>query len=199
MPCWRCCFCSGVQSTFFGPLKYSILPQQLSERELIGGNAQIEMGTFVSILLGTIIGGVVASQADVNSWLTLMVVVVALVGYLASRYIPTCEPTAPDLKVDLNPITATWPMIGQARRNRTVFLAILGISWFWLLGSVMLTQIPNLTKVYLGGATSVVTLILSVFTISVAVGSLTCEEVITSAHRDWHRPVRCFWSELGGI
>lgn len=168
-------FLLGVQSTFFGPLKYSILPQQLAPEELIGGNAQIEMGTFVSILLGTIVGGIVAVTADVNLWLTLMVVGVAVTGYISSRYIPECPPTAPDLKISLNPWSSSWEMIRTARANHTVFLSILGISWFWLIGSVVLAQIPNLTNVYLNGGPTVVTLFLSVFTISVATGSLACE------------------------
>ncbi len=170
-------FLLGVQSTFFGPLKYSILPQQLHESELVGGNAQIEMGTFVSILLGTIAGGVVATQADVNMWLTVLVVGIAGLGYFASRFIPECPATAGDLRIDWNPVRATWDMIRSARGNHAVFLSILGISWFWLLGSVVLAQIPNLTKVYLGGGPTVVTLILATFTIAVALGSLMCERL----------------------
>jgi len=174
-------FLLGVQSTFFGPLKYSILPQQLDESELIGGNAQIEMGTFVSILLGTIVGGIVAVQADLDLWLTGLVGGIAVLGYLASRYIPDCPATAPQLRVDWNPLSATWRMIAGARSNHSVFLSILGISWFWLLGSVLLAQIPNLTKVYLQGEATVVTLILATFTIAVALGSLMCERL--SGHK----------------
>ncbi len=174
-------FLLGVQSTFFGPLKYSILPQQLQESELIGGNAQIEMGTFVSILLGTIAGGVVATLTDVNLWLTGLVCAVAVLGYLASRYIPECPPTAPDLKINWNPLSATWEMMKSARRNHTVFLSILGISWFWLLGSVLLAQIPNLAKVHFNAGPTVVTLILATFTIAVALGSLACERL--SGHK----------------
>ncbi len=174
-------FLLGVQSTFFGPLKFSILPQQLDESELVGGNAQIEMGTFVAILLGTIVGGVIAAQPEVDLWLTVLVVSVALVGYFASRFIPDCPATDPGLRIDWNPLSATWQMMRDARENRSVFLSVLGISWFWLLGSVVLAQIPNLTKTYLHGGTTVVTLILSVFTIAVAIGSLTCERL--SGHK----------------
>lgn len=170
-------FLLGVQSTFFGPLKFSILPQQLEKSELVGGNAQIEMGTFVSILLGTIVGGVVAAQNDVNLLLTVLVVGVALLGYFASRFIPNCPATDPNLKIAWNPVTATWSMIQASRGNKSVFLSILGISWFWLLGSLVLAQIPNLTKVYLHGGTTVVTLILAVFTLAVAFGSLACERL----------------------
>ena len=170
-------FLLGVQSTFFGPLKYSILPQQLDESELIGGNAQIEMGTFVAILLGTLIGGVVAAQADVNVLLAIGVCAVALLGYLASRYIPETPATSPQLTVGWNPVTETLALLRAAQANRTVFLSILGISWFWLLGSAFLAQIPNLTRVYLDGGTTVVTMFLSIFTIAVALGSLACEKL----------------------
>ncbi|MEM7077284.1 MAG: MFS transporter [Pseudomonadota bacterium] len=174
-------FLLGVQSTFFGPLKFSILPQQLDETELVGGNAQIEMGTFVAILLGTLLGGVIAAVEDVNAWLTAMVVGVALVGYTASRFIPECPATAPDLKIDFNPFTTTWRMVQRARTNHGVYLSILGISWFWLIGSIFLTQIPNLAKLHLNGTTTVVTLILAVFTVAVALGSLACEKL--SGHK----------------
>lgn len=170
-------FLLGVQSTFFGPLKFSILPQQLDNSELVGGNAQIEMGTFVAILLGTLVGGVIAAQNDVNLWLTILVVAIALVGYASSRYIPQCPATDPNLVIGRNPFRDTWLMIQVARTNHSVFLSVLGISWFWLLGSLILTQIPNLTKVYLNGGTTVVTLVLAIFTISVAAGSLVCERL----------------------
>ncbi len=170
-------FLLGVQSTFFGPLKFSILPQQLKESELVGGNAQIEMGTFVAILLGTIAGGIIASMDGVNLLLTVAVVVVAIIGYLSSRFIPECPPTDPELKIGFNPFKETWAMVKNARENHSVYLSILGISWFWLLGSILLTQIPNLTKTTLAGGSTVVTLILSVFTIAVAFGSLICERL----------------------
>lgn len=174
-------FLLGTQSTFFGPLKFSILPQQLKESELIAGNAQIEMGTFVSILLGTLIGGVVAAQDDVTLWLSGGVLAVAALGYITSRYIPNTPATSPDLTVGWNLFTETAKMMRMARSNQTVFLSILGISWFWLLGAAMLAQIPNLSKIYLNGGTTVVTLILSVFTLAIALGSLACEKL--SGHR----------------
>ena len=192
-------FLLGVQSTFFGPLKYSLLPQQLTEAELIGGNAQIEMGTFVAILLGTIVGGVVASQTDVNAWLTVMVVVTAIAGYIASRFIPECPATDPELRIDWNPLTATIKMVGEARTHRTVFLSVLGISWFWLLGSLFLTQIPNLTKVFLQGETTVVTLILAIFTIFVAIGSLACERLSGQRIEIGIVPVGAIGLSLAGI
>ncbi len=171
-------FLLGVQSTFFGPLKYSILPQQLAEHELIGGNAQIEMGTFVSILLGTVVGGVVATQgSDAALWLACLVVLMALIGYFSSRFIPTTPATSPELVVGWNLVKETGKLIRLARADNAVFLSIMGISWFWLLGSAFLSQIPKLTQDYLAGGATVVTLILAIFTISIALGSLACERL----------------------
>lgn len=192
-------FLLGVQSAFFGPLKYSILPQQLSQSELVGGNAQVEMGTFVSILLGTILGGVVAVQQDATAWLTGGVVGVAILGYLAARYIPQCPATAPELNINWNIPAATWSMLREARANRTVFLSIAGISWFWLFGSVVLAQIPNLTKVYLQGGATVVTLILAMFTIFVAIGSLACERLSGGRIEIGIVPIGALGLSLAGI
>ncbi len=174
-------FLLGTQSAFFGPLKYSILPQHLHESELVGGNAQIEMGTFVAILLGTIAGGVVAGLADVGVMLSVFVVAVAIVGYVCARFIPHTPATAPDLKVGWNLPRETWRLIGMARDDRTVLLSIMGISWFWFMGSTVLAQIPNLTREVIGGDTSVVTFILATFTVAIALGSLACERL--SGHR----------------
>ena len=169
-------FLLGVQSTFFGPAKYAILPQHLTRTELVGGNALIQMGTFVAILLGTIAGGVIGAAADVSVVLFVFVVAVASIGYLASRSIPPAPP------VDAEPVPTrwlrdTWALIEIARERRAVFLSVLGISWFWLLGSVYLTQIPNLTRLHLFGNPSVVTTVLTLFTVAIAVGSLACERL----------------------
>lgn len=170
-------FLFGLQSTFFGPLKFSILPQHLHQTELVGGNAMIEMGTFVAILLGTLVGSILGGADQVTAWLFLLVIGVAVIGWLASRRIPVAPASAPEQRVNWNPLTATWRLIALARENRAVFLSILGISWFWLIGGVYLAQIPNLTQDYLSGGTSVVTLILTVFTVAIGTGSLLCERL----------------------
>ena len=170
-------FLFGLQSTFFGPLKFSILPQHLHQTELVGGNAMIEMGTFVAILLGTLVGSILGGADQVTAWLFVLVMGVAVVGWLASRRIPIAPASAPEQRVNWNPVTATWRLIALARENRAVFLSILGISWFWLIGGVYLAQIPNLTQDYLAGGTGVVTLILTVFTIAIGTGSLLCERL----------------------
>ena len=168
-------FLLGVQSTFFGPLKYSILPQHLNSRELVGGNAMVQMGTFVAILLGTIAGGIIGGWDDVSLLLFVFVVAVAALGYLACRWIPPAQPTKTD-NLGWNPVVETWRLIGLARERKAVFLSILGVSWFWLLGSVILAQIPALVR-DLSGGPRVVTLIMVVFTVAIAIGSLLCEKL----------------------
>ena len=170
-------FLLGVQSTFFGPLKFSILPQHLAPEELIGGNAQIEMGTFVAILLGTLIGGVVAGQSSAITLLAILTLLVAVAGYSASRFIPHAPPAAPDLKLNWAIVSETRSLIKMAAEKYSVLLSIMGISWFWLIGSAFLAQFPGLTERALLGDTTVVTLILCVFTLSIAAGSLACEKL----------------------
>ena len=168
-------FLLGVQSTFFGPLKYSILPQHLDSRELVGGNAMVQMGTFVAILLGTIAGGIIGGWEDVSLLLFVFVVAVAVLGYLACRWIPRAQPTKTD-NLGWNPAVETWKLIQLARERKAVFLSILGVSWFWLLGSVILAQIPALVR-DLSGGPYVVTTIMVVFTVAIAIGSLLCEKL----------------------
>lgn len=171
-------FLLGVQSSFFGPVKYAILPQHLHKTELVGGNALVEMGTFVSILTGTIVGGLLAGFTGEGQsgllWISAILLTAAISGYLASRAIPNALPPAPDLKINYNPFTQTSRILKQAAKTPAVFYAMIGISWFWLLGAAYLTQIPSLTRNVLGGSESLVTLLLCCFTIGVAIGSLLC-------------------------
>ena len=192
-------FLFGLQSTFFGPLKFSILPQHLHQTELVGGNAMIEMGTFVAILLGTLVGATIGGMDEVTAWLFVLVMAVAVVGWLASRHIPVAPASAPDQRIDWNPITATWSLIALARENRAVFLSILGISWFWLIGGVYLAQIPNLTQDYLAGGPTVVTLILAVFTVAIGTGSLICERLSGRRIEIGLVPVAAFGISATGI
>ncbi|MDD4979167.1 MAG: MFS transporter [Gallionella sp.] len=170
-------FLFGVHSTLFGPVKYAILPQHLKADELIGGNALVEAGTFVAILVGTIAGALVAGLENGPLWITVGGVLVALAGYLASRGIPAAAAPAPELRINLNPFTETWRNIGFARENRTVFLSILGISWFWLYGALFLAQFPAYAKNVLGGSETSVTLLLAVFTVGIGTGSMLCERM----------------------
>ena len=170
-------FLLGLQSTLFGPVKYAILPQHLREEELVGGNAQVETGTFVAILVGTLAGGLLAGAGVAPVWVAAAGLAVAVAGYLTSRAIPAAPPPAPGLAINLNPLAETWRNIGFARENRSVFLSILGISWFWLYGALFLAQMPAYGKNVLGGGESAVTLLLAVFTVGIGAGSLLCERL----------------------
>ncbi|WP_371322800.1 MFS transporter [Dechloromonas sp. ZY10] len=170
-------FLLGLHSTLFGPVKYAILPQHLHPDELVGGNALIEAGTFVAILIGTLAGGLLAGSVEHPAWIAAGGFVVALAGYLSSRSVPAAPPPAPELTVNLNPLSETWRNIAFARQNRTVFLSILGISWFWLYGALFLAQFPVYAKNVLGGSESAVTLLLATFTIGIGVGSMLCERM----------------------
>jgi len=170
-------FLLGLHSTLFGPIKYAIMPQHLHEDELIGGNALIEAGTFVSILIGTLAGGLLAGSVEHPAWIAFGGLLVAFAGYLASRGIPTAPAPVPELKINLNPVSETWRNIRFASQNRSVFLSILGISWFWLYGALFLAQFPAYAKNVLGGDESTVTLLLATFTVGIGLGSLLCERM----------------------
>jgi 1-acyl-sn-glycerol-3-phosphate acyltransferase len=170
-------FLFGLHSTLFGPVKYAILPQHLHEDELVGGNALVEAGTFVAILIGTVAGGLLAGAADAPTWVAMGGFVVAVAGYLTSRGIPAAPAPEPGLTINPNPITETWRNVKFAQENRTVFLSILGISWFWLYGALFLAQFPAYAKNVLGGAEAVVTTLLAVFSVGIGIGSLLCERL----------------------
>jgi len=170
-------FLMGWQSTLFGPAKYSIMPQHLKPEELVGGNAWVEMGTNLAILLGTLLGGILIAQPDGHYWVAGAVVLLAVLGYLSSRAIPQAPAAAPDLKINWNPASETWNILKFTYQNFTVFQSVLGISWFWFLGSVYLAQLPNFTKLTLGGGEHVVTLLLTLFAVGIGVGSLLCERL----------------------
>ncbi len=171
-------FLMGLQSAFFGPVKYSILPQLLSEDELVAGNAYVETGTFVSILLGTIAGGVLIAIPGSGAWLvSLSVMGVAAAGCLASLKIMRLEPSAPDLRVSRNPVSPTLEILNITRQTRSVFLSILGISWFWFLGAAILSLLPPYCKNVLNADASAVTFFLALFSVGVGVGSILCERL----------------------
>jgi MFS family permease len=170
-------FLLGLQSTLFGPVKYAILPQHLAPRELVGGNALVEGGTYVAILGGTLTGALLAGMKDGGAWITGVCLGVALLGYLASRHIPPAPAPVPELEIRANFLRETWRSIGFARENRVVFLSILGVSWFWLYGALFLTQFPGYVRTVLHGDEHLVTLLLVVFSVGVGTGSLFCERL----------------------
>ncbi len=175
-------FMMGMHSTMFGPVKYAYLPQHLKKDELVGGNGLIDAGTFIAILLGTILGGtLIGMQPSGSMWVSATAIVIAVLGYWVSRSVPLSPAPSPDLKVNWNPLTETGTNLKFLRTNRTVFLSILGISWFWFYGAMFLSQFPNFAKDVLGGSEHVVTLLLAVFSVGIGLGSLLCEKL--SGHK----------------
>jgi len=167
----------GAHSTFFGPIKYSILPDHLHQDELIGGNAYIEGSTFLAILFGTILGGVLITLPAGNTIVSYAGIAIAVLGLLVSFYIPKAKSHAPDLKVSFNIFQQTWAIIRYAKQDTRIFLSILGISWFWLVGSAFLSQFPIYTKESLHADSHLVTVFLTMFSVGIAMGSLLCERL----------------------
>ncbi|PKO50702.1 MAG: glycerol acyltransferase, partial [Betaproteobacteria bacterium HGW-Betaproteobacteria-21] len=172
-----CLFLMGAQSALFGPVKYAILPQHLAADELIGGNALVESGTFVAILIGTLVGGVLISVPGGSAWISVAALLLSMVGYVSSRGIPVAPAASPALRINWNPLTETWRGFQFTRLNRTVFLSILGVSWFWFYGALFLSQFPAYAKDMLGGDAHAVVLLLAVFSIGIGLGSLLCERL----------------------
>ena len=175
-------FLMGLHSTLFGPVKYAYLPQHLDESELTGGNGMVEMGTFVAILLGTILGGVLVGIPEVGpDWVAGVSIVLAAIGRFVAAFVPVSPAPEPNLIINWNPVTETLKNLGHARGNRTVFLSLLGISWLWFFGSIFLTTFTGFAKETLGGDQNVVTLLLAIFSIGIGIGSLLCERL--SGHK----------------
>lgn len=171
-------FLMGTQSTFFGPIKYAIIPQHLRQAELMGGNGLVQMGTFVAIPAGLMLGGGLAAAEPANArpWLIgATVVALAAAGYLASRFIPAAPPAQEAGRICWNPIPVVARMWRAAADKRSVLLSILGISWFWLLGSVVLTQMPNYGNEILNANETVTTALMATLAIGIGAGSVVCE------------------------
>lgn len=175
-------FLMGCQSTLFGPVKYAYLPQKLQSHELVGGNALVESGTYVAIIVGLIIGvEIIDFESNRQTLIAVVLIGVAITGFLASHQIPITEAVDPELKINWNAWQETWHIISFAREEKSVFLSILGISWFWFFGAALTIQIPAYTADILHGNESVVTSLLVAFAVGVGLGSLLCERM--SGHR----------------
>ena len=170
-------FMMGMHSTLFGPVKYAYLPQHLKSNELIGGNGMIEMGSFVAILLGQVLGAWLGAQSQHVLLTSLTILAVAIIGYLTSRSIPNTPAADRALVINWNPITETIKNVKLIWAQQQIWLAIVAISWFWFYGATLLAQFPNLAKNVLYGDESVFILLLSVFSIGIGVGSLLCEKL----------------------
>ncbi|NHZ88623.1 MFS transporter [Massilia sp. CCM 8733] len=171
----------GVHSTLFGPVKYAYMPQHLKPEELVGGNGVVEMGTFVGILLGQILGAALVLKPNGLVLVAGATMFFAVAGLAASYRIPHSPAPMPDLKINPNPFAESVRNIGHARKNRTVFLSMLGNSWFWFYGAMILSQFPLYAKNFLHGDYSVFVMLLTVFSVGVGVGSLLCEKL--SGHK----------------
>ena len=171
-------FLTGVQSTLFGPVKYSMLPAVLKPEELTGGNGLVEMGTSVSILLGMLVGGSVFAIAGANGpWLAGgLVVALAIAGNLASRRIPTVGAAAPELRIGWNPLPESLAVLRLTRRQPAVRNSVLGVSWFWFVGTVLTSVLPAYAEANLGGA-GLYLPALAVFSLGTGIGSVLCEKL----------------------
>ncbi|MCB9996885.1 MAG: acyl-[ACP]--phospholipid O-acyltransferase [Rhodospirillales bacterium] len=166
-------FALGTQSAFFGPSKYSILPQHLERNELIGGNALLNTGTFLAILIGTIAGTGLVTLGGGKIMIGILLLACAGAGYAASRFIPPAPPKDPDGKIDLNPLTETMAILSYTlQRERGVVLAIFGVAWFWFMGGMFMAQLPNFVHETLGAGERSLTALLVLFSIGIALGGL---------------------------
>lgn len=171
-------FLMGVHSTFFGPIKYAILPEILKPKELMSGNALFQSGTSIAILAGMILGGTVISNSHGNLlWISLTVVLIAVIGYLCSRFILKQNTSEPDLVIDWNVFKTTTDTLKYAKSIPLIFTILLGNSWYWFYGATYLTQIPQLTQQNLHASENVVSLLLTFFSVGIGVGSLLCRKI----------------------
>lgn len=170
-------FMMGMHSTLFGPIKYAYLPQHLKQQELIGGNGMVEMGSFVAILLGQILGAWLATHNAHETITSLAILAIAILGYWASRGIPNSPAADATLRINWNPISETYRNLKQIWQQPAIWLAIIAISWFWFYGATLLAQFPNLAKQVLHGDESVFIILLTVFSLGIGIGSLLCEKL----------------------
>ncbi len=165
-------FFAGTLAAFFGPIKYGVLPQYLKRDELIGGNALIELGTFVTILMGTMFGGFLVLLPWGKPFLSAALVGLGVVAWIAAVKMPAAPPASPDLKFDWNIVRQTGKLLGYAQERRDVFWAVLGASWFWFVGTVILVQFPVFTKDVLLANGDVANIFIATFTIGIGAGSM---------------------------
>ncbi len=169
-------FAMGMQSTFFGPLKYGILPQHLSDDELTGGNGLIQLGTYAAILLGAVTGGMLAAMEGLGPVPVVSCIVsLAIAGWITAQFIPPAAPSDPAVRINWNLPQATFRLLRYAFANREILTLILAISWFWFLGATFLSMVPSYGKELLLADEQAVTLLNVAFTFGIGTGSLLCE------------------------
>lgn len=192
-------FCLGVQAAFFGPIKYALLPQHLHEDELILGNAYIEGGTFLAILLGTISGELLGAKPGYDLIVCSILFACAIIGYVSSLRIPSAPAPVPGLKVGFNIWRETWRIVGMSRKRRDVFLSILGNSWFWFVGATFLAQIPLYTKTIIHGDETVIAMLLTMFSLGIGAGSYLCNRLLKGKIEATYVPIAAIGMSVFGI
>lgn len=170
-------FLIGIQSTFFGPVKYSIIPQIVKPEQLVESNAYVELGTFLAILVGTIAGGLAITSPNMTLIVSTVLLAVSIFGILASYQLPVVEIGNPNLNISLNPLPSFAEMWTLLREKKSIFNSILGASWFWFFGAGVLSVLPVYCKDFLGANEQVVTAFLAMFTIGIGIGSIICEKL----------------------
>ena len=189
-------FLFGVQSAFFGPLKYAVLPEHLRPEELIGGNALIEGGTFLAILLGTIVGGVIILTRWGIEATSLLMLGLASAGFAASLFLPPAHAANPTLRIRADLVAGTLDMVKAVTHRRDVYLSVLGISWFWAMGATFLAEFPALAKDVLGADEHAVTLMLAAFSVGIGAGSLLCARLLKGEVSARYVPLGAFGMTL---
>lgn len=164
-------FLMGVQSAFFGPIKYSVLPEVLADSRLLLGNAWFSGSTFIAILLGTLVGGLTVTLENGPQWVSAGVILVALAGYLLSLKVPYTVLQDSAVTIDRNILRSTWQVVRSSRGHHQAFFAVLAISWFWFIGAILLSQIPAFVKYTLQANEDVVVAFLTLFSIGIAIGA----------------------------
>lgn len=189
-------FILGVQSAFFGPVKYAILPQLLSKEELLAGNAYVEAGTFLAILFGTITGGLLILTPNGIMLVSVSLFLVALCGYWASIYIPNAPAPMPNLSLNPNILQETIKILSYSYNDKRIFYYILSISWFWLIGATFLAQFPTLVKNHLHTQAAVVTIFLTLFAVGISIGSFICAHLQRGAIKTTLVPIAALGMSL---
>jgi len=190
-------FLMGTQSALFGPIKYSILPQQLHDHELSAGNGLVQMGTFIAIIFGTLLGGILVYWGLFS--VAISVLSFSILGYIASLYLPQSPATDAKLIIDWHPWRQTKQLLKFTHAKRSVFMPILGIAWFWFYGASYLTQLPNYSRLHLGGDETVVSLLLTLFALGIGIGSLFCAKLSGKRTEPGLVPIGALGLSLFGI
>lgn len=192
-------FSLGTLSAFFGPVKYAILPELVKRNELLFATGLVEGGTYVSILIGTLLGALLVMQPN-GAWIVACVLaVVGALGVVAAWRVPETKATSPNLKLKYNLVKSIWDMVRVALRDPIIFAAIMGISWFWSIGTTYLTQLPVFTKEIVGGNEQIVSLYMGIFTVGIAIGSFVCSRIARAVRSTLLAPLALLGVCLCGI